>query len=444
MSLPGSFRDALVAADDRVPGDRSQFLLELIRRTYNTPLAVKNFRRDAVLQSTLAVLDPSKASAAGSDSAVTLPLPLPQQLWIDVVFGGRATAASLARDILQSRGASLLYYGSLSLDDPTRAWLSTERDLVATLTTQHPASFAAAAPALRVADGRVRVPGGEAANAVWEALVGARVTEPTAFVRALVMANEGRLAYWFGATAALTTGQIQTLLDLDASESSARVAAARRLHVVFERVTAGWRVEERAFWRPSVDPILLVADLPTDDRGRPIIPGTRKFWNAVFEPGEQLSRADNGSQDATRGEPLNFASLCEEVFSGDRPADRDRYQLVMFMTRVIKTLTPDAIAIGTRGAYLPRAHRHARTRRSRGRRRLRGGRAAGRRTGSGCRRRPRHAGNRAISGRGRAVGRRRHTRWSGTGGAGSTRDVALGAGDHESRRLRREAGGLAG
>ena len=38
ISLPGSLRDALVAADDRVPGDRSQFLLEFIRRTYNTPV----------------------------------------------------------------------------------------------------------------------------------------------------------------------------------------------------------------------------------------------------------------------------------------------------------------------------------------------------------------------------------------------------------------------
>jgi hypothetical protein len=351
MSLPGSLREALVAADDRVPGDRSQFFLELIRRIYNTPLAVKNVRRDVVLQSALAFLDPAKATSPRAESADTLPLPLPPQLWIDIVFGGKATAASLARDILQSRGASLLYYGSLSLDDGTRAWLATERDLVMTFTTHHPASFAAAAPALRVADGRVRVPGGEPAEAVWEALVGARVADPAAFARALVMADEGRLAYWFGATAALTPGQIQTLLHLDATEPTARVAAARRLHAVFERLAAGWRVEERAFWRPPVDPVLLVADLAVDDRGRPIVPGTPKFWSAVFEPGDHLSKPEHYNQGSTPAEPMNFVALCEDVFGGDRAADRRRFQLVTFTSRAIKVVTPEAIET-VRSAYV--------------------------------------------------------------------------------------------
>ena len=115
-------------------------------------------------------------------------------------------------------------------------------------------------------------------------LVGARASDPAAFVRALLVAGEGRLADWFGATASLTPGQIRTLLSLDYPESSNRIAAVRRLLVAFERVGTGWRVEERAFWRPPLDPILLVADLPLDERGRPIVPGTTKFWSAVFEP----------------------------------------------------------------------------------------------------------------------------------------------------------------
>ena len=343
MSLPGSLREALVAADDRVPGDRSQFFLELIRRTYNTPLTVKNLRRDAVLQPSLAFLDPSRASVASSEPATTVPLPLPPSLWIDVVFSGRASAASLARDILQSRGASLLYYGALSLDDQTRAWLSGQRDLVTAVSTQYPGSFAAAAPALRVAGGRLRVPGGETAEASWEALVGARAGDPAGFVRALLMNDEGRLAYWFGATASLTPSQIQTLLSLDLSESSGRVAAARRLHAVFEHVAAGWRVEERAFWRPPLDPTLLVADLPAAEDGRSVIPGTRKFWSAVFDLSEHAASKSNGNQEATAGEPLHFSWLCEQVFTGDKVTDRRRYQMVLFASRVIKAATPDAI-----------------------------------------------------------------------------------------------------
>ena len=345
ISLPGSLRDALVATDDRVPGDRSQFLLELIRRIYNTPVTVKNLRRDQVTQSALAFLDPARRSVANSgESATTVPLPLPPALWIDAVFHGRATAATLARDILQSRGASLLYYGALSLDDQTRAWLSGERELVTTVVTQYPSTFAVAAPALRVAEGRVRVPGGERAEPVWEAVVGARATDPAAFVRALLLADEGRLAAWFGATASLTSGQIQTLLSLDYPESSNRIAAVRRLLVAFERAGAGWRVEERAFWRPPVDPILLVADLPLDERGRPVVPGTTKFWSAVFEPEYSSSKSDTRNPEAADGsEPLNFTWLCDQVFTGDKVTDRRRYQLVMFASRLGTAATPDAI-----------------------------------------------------------------------------------------------------
>ena len=343
VSLPGSLRQALEATEDRVPGDRSQFLLELIRRIYNTPLAVKNLRRDAVLQSALAFLDPSGKSAnGGSDPAATVPLPLPAATWIDVVFGGRASEATLPRDILQSRGASLLYYGALSLDDETRAWLSGQRDLLTAIVTLQPASFAVAAPALRTANGRVRVPGGEAAEPVWEALVGARVTDPAAFVRALVSADEGRLAFLFGATAALTPGQMEVFLNLAAPDSAVRIADARRLHAVFERVAAGWRVEERAFWRPPLDPALLVADLPLDERGQPVVPGTQKFWTAVFESAD--SGRSKSESDARAGpEPLNFSWLSDQVFVGDKLADRRRYQLVLFASRNVTRVTPEAI-----------------------------------------------------------------------------------------------------
>jgi hypothetical protein len=344
LSLPVSLREALVAADDQVPGDRSQFLLELIRRIYNTPITVKNVKRDSLLQSILASLDPAKRPAASTESPTTLPLPMPESTWTDVVFAGRSSAATLARDIVQSRGASLFYYGALSLDNETRAWLSTERDLVTLIVAQHPASFAAAAPALRVADRRVRVPGGERAESGWEALVGARVGDPVGFVRALLLASEGRLAHWFGATALLTPAQVDTLLSLEVSDASSRIGVARRLHAIFERIGTSWRVEERAFGRPPVDPILLVADLPADERGRPVVPGSAKFWTSVFAAGDYVpAKTETGGGESASAEPLAFITLCEQVFSGDRLADRRRYQLVMVASRVVKAPSSDAI-----------------------------------------------------------------------------------------------------
>ena len=253
MPLPGGLRGALAAIDDRAAADRSQFLLDFIRRFYDTPLRVKSDPREPMLGALAARLAKHQAgTAAGSPE--TLPLPLPATIWTDVVFGGRATVQTLAAQILLSRNASLLYYGLLSLDDETRAWLATRPDLIAEVAERYPAAFAAAAPGLRIANGAVRVPGGEAAEPVWHVLIGRRPTEPAEFLRALLGQGAGRLAFFFGATAQLTPAQIRFALNLDAPDVE-RVAASRRLYDAFENLGPGWSIEERAFWRPSLDPV---------------------------------------------------------------------------------------------------------------------------------------------------------------------------------------------
>ena len=166
MALPGGLRGALTAVDDRAAPDHSQFLLEFIRRSYDAPYGAKSDDREAVLQALLAQLDRSSLLSYAPASRETLPLPLSAALWIDVVFGGRATPQTLVGAILRSRGAALLYHGLLSLDDPTRAWLATQPELVADLASRHPAAFVAAAAGLRVSGTAVRVPGGELAEPV--------------------------------------------------------------------------------------------------------------------------------------------------------------------------------------------------------------------------------------------------------------------------------------
>ena len=55
--FPGGLKAALAAIDDRATPDRSQFLLEFIRRTYDTPLILKDDQRAATLHALLAELD---------------------------------------------------------------------------------------------------------------------------------------------------------------------------------------------------------------------------------------------------------------------------------------------------------------------------------------------------------------------------------------------------
>jgi hypothetical protein len=346
MPLPGGLRAVLAAIDDRAAADRSQFLLEFIRRFYDTPIRMKSDPRDPAVRALTARLS-SHQTGVSTGPPQTLPLPVPARIWIDVVFRGRATPETLAAEILQSRSASLLYYGLLSLDDATRAWIETQPDLITDLTERHPAAFAAAAPGLRIANAVLAVPGGEAAEPAWQALVGRRATEPAEFVRALVAQGGGRLAYFFGATAQLTPAQIRFALNLDAPTVADRVTASRRLYDRFENLGPGWTIEDRAFWRPSLDPVLLTADLDVDEAGRPILPGTRRFWSAVFADAGAATKDVDAAADAgnarafAAGDPVDLAWLCEQVFRGPLAAHRRRYQSVLFASRAIRRITPE-------------------------------------------------------------------------------------------------------
>ena len=92
VSLPGGLGPALAAIGDVATPDRSQFLLEFIRRTHDTAFGPKNDAREAALRSLLSALKAQEGTAGPSD---TLPLPLSVRTWIDVVFEGRVTAPTL-------------------------------------------------------------------------------------------------------------------------------------------------------------------------------------------------------------------------------------------------------------------------------------------------------------------------------------------------------------
>lgn len=336
--LPGGVRAALAVLKDPLPPDRSQFLVEIIRRTYATPIAVRTDSREVALRALLAHLERSQRAVA-TEAAETIPLPLTPAIWIDVVFGGRATPDTLVSAILESRSASLLYYGLLSLDGPTREWLASQPALLADIASRYAPAFAVAAPGMRVARGRVRVPGGAAAESAWEALVGRRVTEPAEFIRALVARDEGRTAYFLTAMAEPTGEQIAFALGRDAGNQP---AVLRRLSAVFDRVSPGWKVADRTIWRPRRDPALLLGDLTVDDHGRPLLPGSRAFWSDVFS-GVDASTIGARAADLA-GDASDFAWLCDQVFIGTPSEQRHRYEAVLFASRVLKGVGADVAA----------------------------------------------------------------------------------------------------
>jgi hypothetical protein len=359
MPVPGGLQAAVAAIDDPVAPDRSQFLLEVIRRVHGNHAV--EAARAATLVPLLSHLDaqagagrapPNAAAAAPPD---TLPLPLPPAIWSEAVFRRAVDPHALLAAILRSRDASLLYYGLLWLDEPTRAWFAGQPSLVADITTRHAAAFVLAAPALSVQEGIVRVPGGLPAEAGWQALTAARVTEPAAFIRALLTIDAGRLAYFYGALGPLTPEQVAYALALERAGVSDRVAAARDLYAVFARVAKGWTIDERPFRRPPLDPALLVSDLRVDDGGRPVLPGTRAFWRAVFDRASP-SRDERPALDG--GDRASFAWLCGRIFTADHSGWLRRYHAVLFASRHAASFAAhddrgDALTAVHAAAHLP-------------------------------------------------------------------------------------------
>jgi hypothetical protein len=333
MPIPGGLTAALEVIGDATPPDRGLFLLEAIRRFHGGSTAPSD---DKGLAALIAHLDaqPAPATEAATAGARpdTLPLPLPRSVWADAVFRRAVPPHELLAGILRSREVSLLYYGLLWLDDETRSWLAREPELLAALASRHAGAFALAAPAIRVANGSVHVPGGPSAVSAWEALAGARVIEPEAFVRAVVSQGSGHLAYFYGAMAALTEQQVAYAFGLDREHAARRPDAPRRLFGVFGRISSGWRPRDRPFRRPVVDPAVLVADLRVDGAGRPMLPGTDDFWKALFKGHDRL-RGAGRPLSTLDGSPPDFAWVCEHVFRTDFLGWGRGYPAVLFASR---------------------------------------------------------------------------------------------------------------
>src|SRR5688572_28108642 len=199
VPLPGGFAEARAALNETGVPDPSTLILDLIRRSFETPVGTKGVRRDQALRPLLDLFYRSRGGFRPPTDLV--PLPLTPAIWTTAIFGGRTSSGSILQDLLTSPAASMIYCGLLALDPPTRAWLAANPDLLTGMTGHHAAAFFLAAPGLRVGNGVVQVPGGGAAVPGWQALVGRPVTEPGEFVRALLAANAGRLAYMYGASA---------------------------------------------------------------------------------------------------------------------------------------------------------------------------------------------------------------------------------------------------
>ena len=337
--LPGGLAAAKRALNEAASDDAAEFLVAVIRRAFQPGVSMAD-RRRAVLQP---LLDHLNNQAPGPDDD-EWPLPLTPDLWRARILEPGAPPALLTA-ILQSSSASLMYCALLSLDDDTREWLAGEPALLGELAQRHAAAFRVAAPGLRVANGRALVPGGPEAVAAWEGLTGASAAMPAEFVRAIVVEGGPPLALLLASSSHLTPARLRFAFALDNRDPAARVGALRRMAGAFRRVTGGWRAEDRPFWQPALDPLLLAADLQADDAARPRLPGSAAFWTAALReenPGAALSATEASALSADT--PVDFGWLSEQVFAGSQAVIRTPYQVILFASRRLPGITAANVA----------------------------------------------------------------------------------------------------
>ena len=353
IPLPGGVQAAAAAVGDLGTPDRAQFLAEFIRRMYDTPLGAKADVREPVMRSLVGSL------TGGKQPADTIPLPLSTKFWTDVVFRKQATPDTLVASIVQSRNAALLYLGLLALDDDSRAWMAEQPSLISELMTRRAAAFVTAAPALHITPAGVQVPGGPAAEPVWQALLGHRPSETADFVRSVVSTDEGRFAYFFGALGLLNTSQVRLAMMLDQSDVNRRVDAGRRLYAVFQRLWLGKALDQRVFARPLYDPALLIVQLSANRNADLVLPGTRGFWTVALNDTRDAhtkSAHEEGAPTIAWDQPPDFPWLADQVFKGDVIEHRRHFMMVLFAARhaaaITKETARDALeAVRAAGAY---------------------------------------------------------------------------------------------
>lgn len=307
MPIPGGVDALAAAAGLPTPAPRATVCLEVIRRLHaasdgdGSALAERRRAVTAVLEAT------------SGPSADVVPLPFGETVWATGVFSRRVPGGNLALATLTAPRPAFLYYGAMGLDDETRAWFAADPGRIERMGLHAPGAFAAFGPSLRIRAGQVETPGGEGAAAIWKELVGASPADAGAFVDALFAQRAGRLVWLYDTIARLDAGQQKHLFGGDAKAALSRV---RKLADVFEKVYLEWRIADRPFWRPRVDPAAFLLGLDASPDGVLVLPPP-SAWASTL-----------GSSDR-----VDAAWLAERVFLADPGRARDRLELVRFAAR---------------------------------------------------------------------------------------------------------------
>lgn len=282
-------------------------------------------------------------------NAEPLPLPLAPAAWRDLL-GGDLTDATLLAAVIQDRRAALLCYGLLQLDRETLAAVASNRGLLRRMYERHTGVLAGFGQAIRVHEGRLILPGGDAAALAWSELLGEPVTDLPRAIDALLGKDDGRLIYFADTLGGLDAPHLAMTFGTPDDEDA--IDRTRDIYDAFKRIESGWAFGESPFVRLGADPALLLPALRLDAAGR--LRHTKAFWESVLSerrlppaPTRRAARLDDD-------ERVEAGWLLERLTGAALPARLERALVYHFAERLTDRL-PGASAADV--AWLARAYR---------------------------------------------------------------------------------------
>jgi hypothetical protein len=229
--------------------------------------------------------------------------------------------------ILNDQSVARLYWALSRLDPETRMFL--QQSIGVTKLLPYAAVLDFYGREISIASGKVRVPGGEKAEAAWKDLVGASPSSPANFVAKLVAKDKGWLAAYFDVLSRATQDRQQYFTD------------AHRMRFFYSALRApeasGGAI--RGAFRPAPGMLLLATRLRLDESG-PLIPGGMKVWQ------EYLAQTHNANlvrrwarQD---GKVSQSDDLIQTMFALSRaPTESGPLQIFMAISEIDGRRAPD-------------------------------------------------------------------------------------------------------
>jgi len=327
ITLPVTAERLCDAVDLPAPALAENLLFDLVRVLHERPLRRDDFARGRA-RPALELLLGAPASAEVDDRATSVPLPLAPETWANVILKRRVDAQALAGAILSDRRASLLYVGLSQLDADTLAAIERLPAVLYSLDERQASAFAAFGGSLVIDGDGVRLPGPPELAPAWAALAGAPHSDPARFVPALLARDRGRLAYFFDAITRLDEAHRRFALG----GASGDAAALASLYEIFRRVSPEWDVSLFPFYRPSFDPVTMLATLHVDDDGRLATSWPRETWEQAFS-GRATATAES-APDGSNGGAVDAAWLVGAVLADGPKVAPTRAAEIAFAGRV--------------------------------------------------------------------------------------------------------------